>query len=227
MTAAYQGTSETVVCSDIEENVDYLQPGDAGIPARDVGVCTDDVRTSRSVVHVFHRGIAEPCHSFRDCSLPFTRFSTPRPIPPPPSDCGCTGCNYCSWDPSCNFWTYWEGNCYLKATDAGKTTSSGRVSGAAVNVTNPDITWAPGCADVACGNTTLFSDAVYAAKNADVIIATFGLDQASACLCLFVFVSRLIAVRFPPFATLPNPALVTHPSSTPPLPRPKHPRPDV
>lgn len=39
-------------------------------------------------------------------------------------------CARCSWDPECQFFTWYDGLCYKKTDNAGRTASQGRVSGA-------------------------------------------------------------------------------------------------
>ena len=79
-----------------------------------------------------------------------------------PEDC----CSICFEDSNCNYWTLYEGKCYLKETNKGKTQSDGRVSGQCTNKPkNSKVQNAYGCADAACGNTTGFPAALSLISN--------------------------------------------------------------
>ena len=70
-------------------------------------------------------------------------------------------CSLCFFNSMCNYWTYYQGQCYFKETDAGKTNSNGRISGQCTNKNpSPKIQNAYGCADVACSDTSGFPAAL-------------------------------------------------------------------
>lgn len=89
-------------------------------------------------------------------------------------------CAMCTETRGCVAWTYYEGLCYLKNSTSGRMKRRGRVSGLAGHRPAPGaspVSWAPGCADVACASDAGFSRAEDATKGADAAVVVLGLDQ--------------------------------------------------
>jgi len=87
-------------------------------------------------------------------------------------------CDACSQIFGCTYFTFYQGGCYFKYSEYGKTTSVGRVSGKCNN--GPPlgiVNYALGCAVAACPDTSQFNAAIQAAKQSDVVILTLGLDE--------------------------------------------------
>ena len=93
---------------------------------------------------------------------------------PNPKDC----CTQCALDPTCQYYTWYQNACYKKKSDAGRTTSQGRVSGKCLShpSTSGKVQFSPGCSSIECPDTSGFDDAVKAADGADAIVIVVGLD---------------------------------------------------
>ena len=94
-------------------------------------------------------------------------------------------CMLCYQDDLCNYWTFYQGQCYLKATNDGKTSSSGRISGDCQNSANADnsskIIFELGCIDVPCKEYSLDPVSQLLTSNMDdldMVMVLFGLDQS-------------------------------------------------
>lgn len=98
LTAAV-GQNVTANCS-FEQDIDYYQAGQIGIPVYDPTVC----------------------------------------------------CHLCSANTSCHYFTFFEGLCYLKSTNAGRQPSNGRVSGSCNSQT--PLQYQPGCNSASCTDSS-------------------------------------------------------------------------
>lgn len=86
-------------------------------------------------------------------------------------------CKQCTYDFSCNYFTWYDGVCYRKSTDRGRVQSGQRVSGRCTRDIPTRLLYAPGCTNIACPDQLKFDDAVAVARRADAVIVTVGLDQ--------------------------------------------------
>ncbi len=93
-----------------------------------------------------------------------------------PEEC----CTACAASFACTYFTFYEGACYFKYSDYGKTNSSGSVSGHCQKTVPipPSVNFALGCGSVPCPDDSMFSDAITAAQNSDAIVLVLGLCES-------------------------------------------------